>query len=94
MRPRRRKRPKTDIGRSVFVSSRCTVSVTNHSVQLHVQGKTDKAKSDLARLAKIRAEREVAAARRKQEAEGQCLSIYSYHSNFSLSLQRELSTLR
>ncbi|CAE6459163.1 unnamed protein product [Rhizoctonia solani] len=37
--------------------------------KLHVQGKTDKAKSDLARLAKIRAEREVAAARRKQEAE-------------------------
>jgi hypothetical protein len=38
--------------------------------QLHEQGKTDQAKSDLARLAKIRAEREQASARRKAEAEG------------------------
>ncbi|CAE6447563.1 unnamed protein product [Rhizoctonia solani] len=37
--------------------------------QLHEQGKTDKAKSDMARLAKIRAEREAASAKRKQEAE-------------------------
>ncbi|KAG8689269.1 hypothetical protein FRC11_003477 [Ceratobasidium sp. 423] len=37
--------------------------------KLHMQGKTDKAKSDMARLAKIRAEREAAAAKRKQEAE-------------------------
>ncbi|KAH7333925.1 casein kinase substrate phosphoprotein PP28-domain-containing protein [Rhizoctonia solani] len=37
--------------------------------QLHMSGKTDKAKSDMARLAKIRAEREAAAAKRKQEAE-------------------------
>ena len=38
--------------------------------QLHAQGKTDQAKSDLARLAKIRAEREAAQAKRKAEAEG------------------------
>jgi hypothetical protein len=38
---------------------------------LHVQGKTDEAKSDLARLAKIRAEREAVAAKRKAEAEGE-----------------------
>lgn len=38
--------------------------------QLHTEGKTDEAKADLARLAKIRAEREAAAAKRKAEAEG------------------------
>jgi len=37
--------------------------------KLHAQGKTDEAKADLSRLAKIRAEREAAAARRKAEAE-------------------------
>jgi hypothetical protein len=39
-------------------------------VQLHVQGKTDEAKADLSRLAKIRAEREAAQAKRIAEAEG------------------------
>ena len=39
-------------------------------VQLHAAGKTDEAKADLARLAKIRAEREAAQAKRKAEAEG------------------------
>ncbi|KAI0632914.1 casein kinase substrate phosphoprotein PP28-domain-containing protein [Trametes polyzona] len=38
--------------------------------KLHAQGKTDQAKADLARLAKIRAEREAAQAKRKAEAEG------------------------
>jgi hypothetical protein len=38
--------------------------------KLHVQGKTDQAKADLGRLAKIRAEREEAQAKRKAEAEG------------------------
>ncbi|KAI0287880.1 casein kinase substrate phosphoprotein PP28-domain-containing protein [Russula brevipes] len=37
--------------------------------KLHAQGKTDQAKADLSRLAKIRAEREAAAAKRKAEAE-------------------------
>ena len=37
--------------------------------QLHEQGKTDQAKADLARLTKIRAEREAAQAKRKAEAE-------------------------
>ncbi|KAF5392128.1 hypothetical protein D9757_003197 [Collybiopsis confluens] len=37
--------------------------------KLHAAGKTDQAKSDLARLAKIRAERDAAAAKRKAEAE-------------------------
>ncbi|KAI0742785.1 casein kinase substrate phosphoprotein PP28-domain-containing protein [Daedaleopsis nitida] len=41
--------------------------------KLHAQGKTDEAKSDLARLAKIRAEREAAQAKRKAEAESRCL---------------------
>ena len=44
---------------------------THVSSQLHAQGKTDQAKADLARLAKIRAEREAAQAKRKAEAEGQ-----------------------
>ncbi|KIJ27254.1 hypothetical protein M422DRAFT_55135 [Sphaerobolus stellatus SS14] len=38
--------------------------------KLHLEGKTDEAKSDLARLAKIRKDREEAAARRKAETEG------------------------
>jgi hypothetical protein len=42
--------------------------------KLHLQGKTDQAKADLGRLAKIRAEREEAQAKRKAEAEG----MYSY----------------
>ncbi|KAN0141816.1 Casein kinase substrate phosphoprotein PP28 domain containing protein [Lactarius tabidus] len=37
--------------------------------KLHLEGKTDQAKADLSRLAKIRAEREAAAAKRKAEAE-------------------------
>lgn len=56
-------------------------------VQLHVQGKTDQAKSDLGRLAKIRAEREAAAAKRQAEAEGQ--SNLS-HSPFSYAHSRDL----
>jgi hypothetical protein len=39
-------------------------------MQLHLAGKTDEAKSDLARLRKIREEREAAQAKRKAEAEG------------------------
>ncbi|KAF7794580.1 hypothetical protein EIP86_005715 [Pleurotus ostreatoroseus] len=42
--------------------------------KMHEQGKTEQAKSDLARLAKIRAEREAAAAKRKAENEGKFLS--------------------
>ncbi|KAF9450725.1 hypothetical protein P691DRAFT_797704 [Macrolepiota fuliginosa MF-IS2] len=38
--------------------------------KLHLQGKTDKAKADLERLTKIRAEREAAAAKRQAENEG------------------------
>ena len=41
-----------------------------YSLQLHVQGKTDEAKADLKRLAKVRAEREAAQAKRKAEADG------------------------
>jgi len=37
--------------------------------KLHQQGKTDEAKADLSRLAKIRADREAAQAKRKAEAE-------------------------
>ena len=49
-------------------------------VQLHLAGKTDEAKSDLARLQKIKAEREAALAKRMAEAEGlylPCLNIDS-----------------
>ncbi|KAH8978520.1 casein kinase substrate phosphoprotein PP28-domain-containing protein [Lactarius akahatsu] len=37
--------------------------------KLHLEGKTDQAKADLSRLARIREEREAAAAKRKAEAE-------------------------
>ncbi|KAF9497430.1 hypothetical protein BDN71DRAFT_612969 [Pleurotus eryngii] len=43
--------------------------------KLHVQGKTDQAKSDLARLAKIKAEREAAQARRKAEIDAKAAEI-------------------
>ncbi|KAJ8469150.1 hypothetical protein ONZ51_g9181 [Trametes cubensis] len=43
--------------------------------KLHAQGKTDQAKADLARLAKIRAEREAAQAKRKAEAEAKAAEI-------------------
>ncbi|KAF4588794.1 hypothetical protein EYR40_010349 [Pleurotus pulmonarius] len=43
--------------------------------KLHVQGKTDQAKSDLARLAKIKAEREAAQARRKAETDAKAAEI-------------------
>lgn len=45
-------------------------------LQLHLQGKTDKAKADLQRLAKIRAEREAAAAKRQAESEGLSSNIF------------------
>lgn len=40
-----------------------------------MQGKTQEAKTDLARLAKIRAERDAALAKRKAEAEGKKISL-------------------
>jgi hypothetical protein len=40
------------------------------SGQLHLEGKTDQAKADLARLASVRKEREEAAAKRKAEQDG------------------------
>ncbi|OCH90850.1 hypothetical protein OBBRIDRAFT_792858 [Obba rivulosa] len=43
--------------------------------KLHEQGKTEQAKIDLARLAKIRAEREAAQAKRKAEAEAKTAEI-------------------
>ncbi|KAG2005706.1 hypothetical protein CC2G_002089 [Coprinopsis cinerea AmutBmut pab1-1] len=43
--------------------------------KLHVQGKTAEAKADLARLAKIRAEREAAQAKRKAEEEARKAEI-------------------
>ncbi|KAH9837701.1 casein kinase substrate phosphoprotein PP28-domain-containing protein [Rhodofomes roseus] len=43
--------------------------------KLHEQGKTEEAKSDLARLAKIRAEREAAQAKRKAEAEAKAAEL-------------------
>jgi len=52
-----------------------------HYWELHVQGKTDQAKADLSRLAKIRAEREKAQAKRKAEAEGMyCVFMASFPS--------------
>lgn len=47
---------------------------------MHLAGKTDEAKSDLSRLAKIRKEREVAQAKRKAEAEGaSVVSLFPPH---------------
>ena len=50
------------------------------TVQLHVQGKTEQAQKDLARLAKIKAEREAALAKRKAEADGvllpRCFNLF------------------
>lgn len=46
-------------------------------LKLHAAGKTDQAKLDLARLAKIRKEREEAQAKRKAEAEGLLIDIRS-----------------
>ncbi|KAH9921128.1 casein kinase substrate phosphoprotein PP28-domain-containing protein [Fomitopsis serialis] len=43
--------------------------------KLHEQGKTEEAKSDLARLAKIRAEREAAQAKRKAETEAKASEL-------------------
>ncbi|KAJ7630035.1 casein kinase substrate phosphoprotein PP28-domain-containing protein [Mycena polygramma] len=43
--------------------------------KLHLAGKTDEAKSDLGRLAKIRAEREAAQAKRKAEAEAKAAEM-------------------
>lgn len=48
--------------------------------KMHLAGKTDEAKADLSRLAKIRADREAAQAKRKAELDGMIIS------NFSLSL--------
>ena len=45
------------------------------TAQLHVQGKTEQAQKDLARLAKIKAEREAALAKRKAEADGELLPL-------------------
>jgi len=43
--------------------------------KLHVQGKTEQAKTDLARLAKIRKEREEAQAKRKAEADAKAAEL-------------------
>lgn len=59
---------------SYLHSHYCTVTDTLLS-QLHAAGKTDEAKNDMARLAKIRAEREAAQAKRKAEAEGASFSL-------------------
>jgi hypothetical protein len=42
----------------------------NNLFQMHLAGKTDKAKADLARLAKIRQDREEAQQKREAEAKG------------------------
>ncbi|GLB44204.1 putative casein kinase substrate phosphoprotein PP28 [Lyophyllum shimeji] len=43
--------------------------------KLHLEGKTQEAKADLSRLAKIRAEREAAQAKRKAEAEAKAAEV-------------------
>jgi hypothetical protein len=53
--------------------------------QLHEQGKTEQVKADLARLAKIKKEREEAQAKRKAETEGQSARIFFPPSLFDLS---------
>lgn len=62
--------------------------------QLHLQGKTDEAKADLARLAKVRAEREAAQAKRKAEAEGNCAIFKSLSDGFrSFSFEAKLAEI-
>ena len=69
---------RSDIGRQVDMLADVVYVITMIiSKQLHVQGKTQEAKSDLSRLAKIRAEREAAQAKRKAEAEGKLRPAYS-----------------
>ena len=54
-----------------IVTHKCDRSMrSDDHQQLHLQGKTLEAKSDLSRLTKIRAERDAAQAKRKAEAEG------------------------
>lgn len=68
-RPRRSRRPRIVIGR--LARTLDDLNDASHPItKLHVAGKTDEAKSDLARLKKIKEEREAAQAKRKAEAEG------------------------
>ncbi len=46
--------------------------------KLHLEGKTDEAQADLARLALIRKQREEAAKRREEEAKGIQQILYEY----------------
>jgi hypothetical protein len=68
------------------LSRKCDRSPTSDDRrQLHVQGKTLEAKSDLSRLAKIRAERDAAQAKRKAEAEGNVLCPHSFRNIWTVT---------
>ena len=73
--PMRRPKRKRGIGRYERVLPGYLLVCLSGSTQLHAQGKTDQAQKDLARLAKIRAEREAAQAKRKAEADGALLPL-------------------
>jgi len=51
------------------------VEAKERYMKLHVQGKTEQAQKDLARLTKIRAEREAAQAKRKAEADAKAAEV-------------------
>ena len=66
--------------------------------KLHMEGKTDEARADLARLALIRKQREDAAKKREEERKGLCkLEIQCGPEDiklFSCSTEHEISTAR
>ena len=59
-----------------------------------MQGKTDQAKADLGRLAKIRAEREAAQAKRKAEAEGAFIRLFGVCARTYWLFQQRQQTLK
>lgn len=85
---RKRRKRKSATGRHVRIQIRHPSSHLIRYVQLHEQGKTDQAKADLARLAKIRAEREAAQAKRKAETEGTLHVSSSYNGDSPTNLAK------
>lgn len=79
--PRREQKEKQEAKEKYWKVTRYVGSVFYQNltiIQLHMAGKTDQAKTDLARLAKIKADREAAQAKRTAEAECKCSTILVY----------------
>ncbi len=47
-------------------------------MKLHLEGKTDQAKADLARLAIIKKQREDAVKKREEQRKGELIALFSY----------------